>query len=396
MAKKLPPEQLTAIWKALNEPAKSQRQGGAFRLISQIAEKGWASFADIEDIFYLTDVRLDNMRHQMDVRALCDLFEIPVATVFYRPKSKQASVSGFKGVSAADTAELLICMECLGFTIDPEQLVYLLNPSLKELELLTQSQLSVFWFHKTRHKSAPVSISVDGEWRRVAKTVPIVTSTGYKATCWLAEDGSPLRLEVRAPKFRQRPSPVRETCAICGYEWYRGDTDSSAAHRRAHKERLQYLDPVPVERFLAERTEGKDAELVTGASPPWKHREIYRRAVAFKREFGYDFVQWHSPKGDDDPGVQGLLFSNAEGIIVGACAFRLRENKAKRWTGLQWIWIAPKFRRAGILTAQWPELRRRFGDFHVEGPVSEAMQAFLEKVGDAHLMGASSSREVDG
>lgn len=37
------------------------------------------------------------------------------------------------------------------------------------------------------------------------------------------------------------------------------------------------------------------------------------------------------------------------------------------------------------LSRRWPVLRDRFGRFHIDGPVSDAMQVFLTKVGDADL-----------
>jgi hypothetical protein len=95
-------------------------------------------------------------------------------------------------------------------------------------------------------------------------------------------------------------------------------------------------------------------------------------------------VQW-GYKGDDDPKVHGFLFNDdsavfGHGAIAGACAFRWREwkNHPPSW-GLQWIWVAPKARRHGILSRRWPMLRQRFGDFVLEPPLSAAMAEFAAK-----------------
>ena len=96
-------------------------------------------------------------------------------------------------------------------------------------------------------------------------------------------------------------------------------------------------------------------------------------------------MQWGSPEGDDDPKVHGFLFNDGSevfghGAIAGTCAFRWREwkNRPPSW-GLQWIWVAPKARRHGILSRRWPMLRARFGAFVIEPPLSAAMAAFAAK-----------------
>ncbi|MBS7676525.1 hypothetical protein KIN13_24360, partial [Vibrio cholerae] len=56
------------------------------------------------------------------------------------------------------------------------------------------------------------------------------------------------------------------------------------------------MDPVPNAR-LAKRLE-KTGQLIAidTQAPMWMQKEVYRRAVKFKRDFRYDFVQW---AGDD-------------------------------------------------------------------------------------------------
>jgi hypothetical protein len=139
--------------------------------------------------------------------------------------------------------------------------------------------------------------------------------------------------------------------------------------------------------MIKELHRNTDAELVTTHSAVWKHREIFHRAQAFRREFGYDFPQWESPTGDNDTNVHGFLFTNDSGAIVGACAFRQRTtDTGQSFWGLQWVWICPKARRTGVLIGRWSMFRKRFGDFFIEAPVSETMQKFLAKVGDTALM----------
>jgi hypothetical protein len=84
---------------------------------------------------------------------------------------------------------------------------------------------------------------------------------------------------------------------------------------------------------------------------------------------------------NDDTGVFG------HGAIVGACAFRWREYRdyPSCWA-MQWVWIAPKVRRRGILSRRWGAFRTRFGKFVLEPPLSKAMQAFAAKHGVVDLV----------
>jgi hypothetical protein len=105
----------------------------------------------------------------------------------------------------------------------------------------------------------------------------------------------------------------------------------------------------------------------------------------------YDFVQYGYGGRDNDREHVAFLWTDPHGTrqwaigpqvpAVGACCFRWREwtNAPHSWA-LQWAWLHPDFRRRGLLTAAWPAFRTEFGDFHVERPLSEAMQAFLRKI----------------
>lgn len=349
------------LWDALNRrPTKSQN---AVPLLRRIASEGWASRADIEDIFYLCDGRLERLA---DIKALCSAFGLPWRTVFFAPKARSNAVSGSERLAAADVAELLIELERLGFLLDPAPLVEALLPAIKRLTRITDSEISVLWFTKCRHKMAPLVVQVDERAAGIQKSGRLKTPNGYKAEISWNADDQPVSLSVTAPKFRRRSSPQETICPDCGYTWYRGDPDSSANHRREHKTRMRVLDPKPLSLFASARLTETEPELVTSKSPAWKHKEVFVRALFFRREFQYDFVQWQSETGDDDPDVHGFLFADEADAIVGACAFRLRDRDSKKRWGLQWVWVCPKARRTAVLTKRWPAFRQRFGNFHVE------------------------------
>ena len=382
---------IEAIWDLLID------QGRVFEhnsdRLDQFVEDGWVSTSDIDDLLH---ERCPGVAFRLCGKQLVDVFNIPTRTAYRKPSPKSRNANGFEMLAVADLAQILIWLERFGLDVDPLPIVQRLLPKLASMGKLTASELSVWWYADQRHKDIPVSLRTDPAMRsRPTKSESLRTSDGYKAEL-LSTDQRPCQLDVRAPKFRRRDPPVQTKCSICGDVFYRGDPESSAAHRTEHRKRLMYLDPQPHPKFSIERAAGDDAELVTAASPRWKHDEMFRRARAFRREFGYDFVQWDSPV-DTDPNMAGYLFGDKEGRIVGACAFRFREyadETAPRW-GLQWVWVCPKYRRQGVLAARWAYFKERFGDFHIEGPVSKAMEAFAVKKGDVRLLGYDPTEDDD-
>ena len=151
----------------------------------------------------------------------------------------------------------------------------------------------------------------------------------------------------------------------------KGLRSDSATHRRHHKKFLSVVEPSPDPRLIPD-----GLHEVTSTSAGWEHRLMYERARQFRREMRFDFVQWGNP--DKDPKGHGYLFVSPDRAAIGCCAFRWREWKdASPGWAMQFVWIAPRFRHRGILTRHWPFFRERFGNFHVEPPLSDAMSGFL-------------------
>jgi len=131
-----------------------------------------------------------------------------------------------------------------------------------------------------------------------------------------------------------------------------------------------------------------------------KSRLIVREAVEviahyFRREFEYDFAGYHAREQTRLRDWIFLLVDEhwGESYAVGAVVFRWREyTDAPAQLVLSWVWIHPFLRRKGILTAYWERFRKLYGNFPVEGPLSKAMEAFLEKMG--HGLMQSEERSI--
>ena len=380
------PTFLREILDALRKPHRTARTSSATRLIDQTARCGWMYRSDVEDLLIALDPRLAEFG-AIDVDRWVKLFGLRWSSVCTRPKAKSTGAVGFEALRGVEVAELLVQMERFGFQTNPKPLVDLLLPQVSTYPMLADTELTVFWFERMRHKCGPISLAAAGSLVGMLPIQRFKLGNGYKVEVWGKGDDAVDGLVITASKFRHRPEPVETTCAECLFTYYQGDPESTALHRAEHKKRMTYFDPQPHPKLLRARATDPDPDLVTTGSPAWKHREMYVRAFAYKREMHYDFIQWGSPKGDNDPHANGILFASEDGAIVGACSFRWREGDAHPpFWGLQWIWICPRHRRRGHLERYWPKLRVRFGAFVIEAPISDAMRAFAIKHGDAALL----------
>ncbi|VVE29035.1 hypothetical protein PHO31112_03539 [Pandoraea horticolens] len=384
MAFKTSPEHFSHLFSALREPAPLRavptRVADALR---RIAAERWIYRSGIEDLLFAMDPRLDDFGAGR-VDSLVAMFQLHYRDIAAHPKKMSTMVMLLPALAATDFAVLLINLEALGFNVDATPLTEALSPELATRPFLSSRELTVIWHQNVRHRGEPLTVTaLSAEPQCANRVTEWKVSTNYRVVA-LLDDGTPFRVTAHAPKYRRRPAPVETRCPTCDFTYYRGDSESTSSHRREHRIRLRYLEPSTHPKLATSETVTV-THLVTTKSPTWLHREIYDRALAFKREFRYDFTQWGSRNGDDDPDVEGHLMT-AAGVILGACAFRMRQDGVNRYRALQWIWLAPKYRRAGHLSTCWAGLRRRYGAFHVEAPVSLAMQAFLARNSESWLM----------
>jgi hypothetical protein len=311
--------------------------------------------------------------------ALCDVFDLRLRAVMHRPSSHLSDTLLFQGLAAADAAALAIRLNELGFLVDPMSLVELLAPGARDSTIVTEPQCDVLFFEKMRDR-ARVALKTE-KAPRAAVAQETRSDRGH-AIAFL-QDGEAAALTVTGPRYRERPRVAR-TCEMCGQDFYHGDVDSLLAHRKYHQRYLRSHKPRPLP-ALADRMQGPGAEVVDHGSPHWLHSEVYERAYWFKREMGYDYIQWELGPADQPPVEEAVGYvvttEDAPGRIVGACAFRQREDdNGLVWT-LDWAWIAPAWRRSGVLARHWPQLVARFGDFPLEYPLSAEMEAFIMKHG---------------
>lgn len=146
---------------------------------------------------------------------------------------------------------------------------------------------------------------------------------------------------------------------------------------------------------ISEELSDYPSPLLVSPSSPILHREFVETfAIHLRREFHYDSVPFKATEttfsSDYAPYEAYLFHELARDLIeidqptrqrcIGACEFR-RMDSSDATTGwsLQWVWFHPYFRRRGHLSSVWSQFKEKYGEFHVQIPLSAAMEKFIEK-----------------
>jgi hypothetical protein len=253
----------------------------------------------------------------------------------------------------------------------------------KDLTHITDSEWTLLSYSKRRLKekfsARSDDMNDDGEW------VPHIWKDALGRRIEFTLVGQrPHILTVTGPKYRQPAPNLSTTCPTCGCFYTKGDPESALSHRSEHARVMRFMNPRPLAAWRTRLEKHADPELVTAYSPIWMHREVHQRALQFKREFQYDFLQWEGTLETKNPCPEshGYLLADhtdayGPGAAVGACAFW---HEGDKWR-LRWVWVCPSMRRSGVLVRRWAEFLKRYGDFEIDTPLSDAMAAFVNKHG---------------
>lgn len=368
---------LNCIWEALQEeplPLITKRQK---HVTNKVLKEGWLFLTDLTDLIEAMDSRL--IGKGLDLQKFSEILGCHWEAVFYSSDAKKKEPFGFAALKSTEVLQFLIMLERLGFRVESKILTESLYPKIKSNinGLITSAELDILRFQNKQDKGQCIEFCIEDWLKDAWELSEIQTPQGYKIEANLTKEGKPVRLIAFPPKYRKPPKTFVIKCQECGSIYQKGNPEESKAHHTFHKRVMTWLNPRPLAEFLSERQSNPEPELVTLHSPYWKHKQMFERAVAFKREFHFDFFQWNDPRDARNPLAQGFLFADEDGAIIGACAFK-EINRGKSWC-LDWVWICPKERRKGHLSKRWPKFKARYGDFSVEKPISDEMQSFLRK-----------------
>ncbi|WP_144967989.1 hypothetical protein [Pseudomonas sp. DE0010] len=361
----------------------SARREGLTRFEREALKEGVARNTDIGDYLITTEARAFSSIEYI-FEELLVLFDIAQQSVGRRPVDPDDEIPLTQALNAVDATALIIGLQQVGLQVDPSRLVRELTETLEGREVLTSNELEIVLYDHYVGRRRTVLNAAQGPIHPLSPETTHQDEAGYRFT--MKWDGDAVVwLEVLGPRYRNPEHQEHTVCEFCGHSYYTNNTQEARIHSEVHSRKKQMIDPQPDEQF-AERlsTLGRAGELVDQGSPLWMHGAVCDRAFEFKREFKYDFVQWDGSStrraGED---WRGWLFAADDmGAIAGACGFMRLDGAVDgpEWS-LQWIWLAPKYRRAGLLEARWPSFLQAYGDFDIERPLSPAMKAFVRKHG---------------
>jgi hypothetical protein len=370
-------EFIRAIKEALEAPVRS-RNWSIQPWAETAASDGWCLLGDVSDVMERQDPRIYHLERHMN--AACETFRLPVRGTMSRPMSPHSEGMILEGLSVIDAAALMVSFEHLGFTLDPSPLIELLRNRLGQQNRYSMAELELLFHLRIRNRTL-VTLSTQRE-PVGGCTTRMRGALGHRIR-WQVGESNVASLTVRGPQYRPPRARVEHTCDYCGLTFTRGDLEASIEHRVYHRRIQRCFDPAPLAKLRRriELAANGDVYVVDQDAPKWMHTEMYERAVMFKREMEFDFVQWNTPprRGrTTEEGVGYLLCTpDAPVTIAGACAFR---ERAEGWT-MDWAWIAPRYRRTGLMRGHWPRFVERYGDFLLEHPLSDAMQSFVSANG---------------
>ena len=135
-------------------------------------------------------------------------------------------------------------------------------------------------------------------------------------------------------------------CPVCNLTYVEDEPDDRRIHLRCHRAVVNVFEPKPYPRIAKLFAKYGRFIPVTMISSLALRRRVFRMGLAFMREFG-STLQYE----EEIDLAQAFIIADQAGRSIGTYVVRWQESDAPpRWV-LMWIWIAPAFRRQGLLRA---------------------------------------------
>ncbi len=170
-------------------------------------------------------------------------------------------------------------------------------------------------------------------------------------------------------------SLLDDACPVCGLFYVKELPEERRHHRSFHARMLLVFEPKPNKALAKRHAKFGRYVPLTSQSPTWMNRRLHWIARVLHRENSYDFIMWPESGGDGE----GFILTDSDGRALGGCAVQWCEwSDAPACWVLQWIWIAPPYRRQGLLRDTWSMLTTKYDGIIPDRPYSpEAARFFL-------------------
>lgn len=165
-------------------------------------------------------------------------------------------------------------------------------------------------------------------------------------------------------------------CPDCGLSYVSDDLEDTTRHAEYHEEFTSPDRPSSDSRLVGLVSATSGLIIFQRSDQNFLHEKLYGIARRFKHEMGYDQADW-APVGHQVPdGAIGAIFSDEDGRALGGAGIYTEHPYRDVSHLIGWIWIAPDFRRRGVLARALPDLAMRFPGALFGFPYSEAMERF--------------------
>lgn len=163
-------------------------------------------------------------------------------------------------------------------------------------------------------------------------------------------------------------------CPICNLTYVRELPEDRRFHRSFHRNVVEVFEPRPNAGMASLYRKHGQFIPVREYSARSLRRRLANISRVFKREFGCDFTMYSE---EGDPG-HGFLITDRDGRALGGGTIRMREysNAPSHWA-LYWIWVAPSFRREGLLKATWEMAKASYNGIEPDPPFSREAAMFF-------------------
>jgi hypothetical protein len=195
------PEELESLVSLLRTHPKVTTTAKYRSMLDRIVAEGCVVVGSVDGLLDAVSKDLGDFAFGMHGERMVELFDINAESYLYRPGANDESTTGFKGISVAGAAALMIKLERLGLDTHPEHLVSVVNKAAAGRGMLTKHELECLWYRSEKEGSGPQRLTVapfngyDDEPHDV-----FTTATGHTCSVYRGKAGSIEMVLVAPPK----------------------------------------------------------------------------------------------------------------------------------------------------------------------------------------------------
>lgn len=194
------PEELESLVSLLRTHPKVTTTAKYRSMLDKIVAEGCVVVGSVDGLLDSVSKQMGDFAFQMHGDRTVELFAIDAESYLYRPAANDERTMGFKAISVAGAAALMIKLERLGLDTHPEHLVSVVNKATAGRSMLTKHELECLWYRSEKEGAGPQRLTVapfngyDDEPHDV-----FTTATGHSCSVFRSKAGS-IEMVLVAPQ----------------------------------------------------------------------------------------------------------------------------------------------------------------------------------------------------